>query len=188
MGLLDSILGGIAGNALGRARGLGGMRGFGGRGGRSSVLMALLPVVLSMLAKNRAGARISGSALPGPGLGPADRSLGGLGGLGGIAGMGGLGGLLERFQQKGYADQVQSWIGTGENQPLPPEALSQVFDGDQLSQIATHAGVSEDEARTGLTELLPQVVDHLTPQGQLPESDQLLSSIDEVERHLHERA
>lgn len=178
MGLLQSILGGIAGNALRRSSG----------SGRSNILMALLPVVLSMLA-NRSGAR-GRSAMPGFGLGTGRGGLGGLagsGGLGALAGLGGLGALLQRFQQNGYGNQVQSWVGTGENQPIPPEALSQVFDGDQLSQIASQAGVSEDEARTGLSELLPQVVDQLTPQGQLPEPDQLLSRIDEFERELQQQ-
>jgi uncharacterized protein YidB (DUF937 family) len=48
--------------------------------------------------------------------------------------------------------------------------------------------VTEDEARAGLSDLLPQVVDQLTPQGQLPEADQLLSSIDEFERELAQRS
>jgi uncharacterized protein YidB (DUF937 family) len=147
--------------------------------------MALLPVVLSMLANRAGGATMGRGAMRGSGLGGG--GLGGLGGLGAMAGMGGLGALLQRFEQKGYRDHVQSWVSTGENQPIAPEALSEVFDGDQLSQIASQAGVSEDEARTGLSELLPQVVDHLTPQGQLPESDQLLSSIDDFERELQQR-
>ena len=186
MGLLDSILGSIARNALGRSSGMSGMQGLGrGGGARSNLLMALLPVVLSMLANRRGGA-MGRSAMPG--LGTGGGGLSGLGGLGALAGLGGLGELLQRFQQKGYGGQAQSWVSTGENQPIAPEALSEVFDGDELSKIASQAGVSEDEARIGLSELLPQVVDHLTPQGQLPESDQLLSSIDDVERELQQQS
>jgi uncharacterized protein YidB (DUF937 family) len=185
MGLLSSILGGIAGNALGRSSGMGGLRGLGRGGGRSSILLALLPVVLSMLANRRGSATTARSAMPGFGTGGG--GLGGLGGLGALAGLGGLGALLHRFQQNGFGDQVQSWIGTGENQPIEPEAVSRVFDGAELSQIAAQAGVSEDEARTGLSQLLPQVVDHLTPQGQLPDPDQVSSSIDEAARELEEQ-
>jgi uncharacterized protein YidB (DUF937 family) len=177
MGLLDSILGGIARNALGGRPGVGGL---GGR--RSNILMALLPVVLSMLA-NRRGGTMGRSGMPGFGLG----SSGGLGGLGALAGLGGLGALLQRFQQSGYGDQVQSWIGTGENEPVPPEGLSQVFDQNELSQIASQAGVSEDEARAGLAELLPNVVDQFTPQGEFPAADQFLASIDQFERELQQR-
>lgn len=187
MGLLSSILGGIAGNALGRSAGMGGLRGLGRGGGRSSILLALLPVVLSMLANRRGNAAIGRGAMPGFGLGTGAGGLGGLGGLGALAGLGGLGALLHRFQQNGFGDQVQSWVGAGENQPIEPQALSQVFDNDELSQIAAQAGVSEDEARAGLSQLLPQVVDHLTPQGQLPDADQLSASLDEAERELQEQ-
>jgi len=81
MGLLDSILSGVANNALGRAGGTGGLLGSGG--GRSNVLMALLPVVLTMLANRRSGTAVGGSPTPGA-----------LGGLGALAGIGGLGALL----------------------------------------------------------------------------------------------
>jgi uncharacterized protein YidB (DUF937 family) len=183
MGLLDSILGGIAGNAIGRAGGLGGLGGLKRAGGRSSILVALLPVVLNMLANRRGGASLGGGGMRGLGL---SGSAGGMGGLGAMAGLGGLGALLQQFQHKGYGDQVQSWVGTGQNQPIAPDALSEVFDRDQLSQIASQAGVSEDDARAGLSELLPQVVDYLTPHGQLPEPDQLVSRIDDVERELQQ--
>ena len=172
MGLLDSILGGIAGNALGRGRG-----GFGRGGGRSGLIMALLPIVLGML-RNRGGSGLGGRG----GMG----GMGGLGGLGALAGLGGLGALLQQFQQKGYGDHVQSWIGTGENQPIPPDAVGQVFDSNELSQIASQAGVSEDEARAGLSELLPEVVDHFTPQGNVPDFDQLSASVDQFEQRIQQ--
>lgn len=177
MGLLDSIIGGIAQNARGRSGGLAGLGGLGrGGAGGSSVLMALLPVVVAMLSNRRGGAA---GGLSGLGAGGA---------LGGLAGLGGLGALLDRFQQKGFGNQVQSWIGTGENQPIEPDALSRVFDGNELSQIASQAGVSEDEARTGLSALLPQIVDQLTPEGQLPDDDRLSARIGDFERELGTRA
>ena len=162
MGLLTQILGGLAGNALG------GRRNDASRGGGiSPVLMALLPVVLNMLSqRGHAG---------GLGAGPA----GGAGGLGGLAGMGGLGGLLEQFTQKGYGSQANSWVGTGANEALPPTAIDDIFGRDQLHQIAQQAGVGDDDARAGLSELLPDVVDHFTPGGQLPERSQLVSSVED---------
>ncbi len=173
MGLLSQILGGLAGNVLGRSSA--------GRtsGGVSRVLMSLLPVVLGMLA-NRQGGRIGRGGVSDLRGG----SLGGLGGAGAIGGLGGLGGLLEQFIQKGYGSQANSWVSTGPNQPISPEALSDVFGQERLSQIATQAGVSDDEAREGLAELLPEVVDHFTPQGEIPAPDQLVSSIDEYERQM----
>lgn len=185
MGLLDQILGNVVGGALGQrpsspsSGGLGGAfgSGLGGGlgGGRSGLLMALLPVVLGMLANRQQGG--------GGGLGGLGGLAGGLGGLfGGNAG--GLGGLLSRLSGSGYGQQVQSWVSTGQNQALPAEAIDGLFSPDQLQALAAHAGASEDEVRGGLAELLPEVVDHLTPQGQLPDQEQLLSSIDDFQRRL----
>ena len=92
--------------------------------------------------------------------------------------MAGLGGLLQQLTQSGYGQQANSWVGTGANEPLPPQAWSKVLAPEQLSAIASQAGISEDEARQGLSQLVPEVFDHLTPQGQLPPEDQLLASID----------
>ena len=165
-------------------------------GGRvnTQVLMALLPIVLNLLANRRRGGSVPGMGGGLGGLGgllgglggrsAAGGGLGGLGGLGALAGLGGLAGLLGQLSQHGYGQQVQSWVGTGENEPLPPEALSQVFDQQQLSEIASEAGVSEEDARLGLSELLPEVVDRFTPQGQLLGEDELNNSIDDFVRRL----
>lgn len=164
MGLLNQILGGLAGSVLGRSS-LGGRLG----GGKSRLMMLLLPVVLSMLA-NRQRGRGGGGSLSG--------LLGG-----GLAG-GGLAGLLALFSQKGYGQQAASWVSTGPNQELPPEALSDVLGDQQLADIAAQAGVSEDEARTGLAELLPEVVDHFTPEGRIPEENELLAGVDDYVKRL----
>ena len=89
---------------------------------------------------------------------------------------GGLEGLLGRFQQAGYADQAQSWVSTGENQPISGDALEQVLGQGQLGQIARQLGLSRGETAGGLASILPQVVDRMTPQGQVPEhSDDLVA-------------
>ena len=82
---------------------------------------------------------------------------------------GGLQGILGKFQQAGYGDQVQSWIGTGQNLPIDAGALSQIFGQGQLGQIAQQLGVSHEEAAGQLAQALPQVVDRMTPNGQIPE-------------------
>jgi uncharacterized protein YidB (DUF937 family) len=157
MGLLDQILGGLTGG-MGEGQAPTG-RSFGGGAG-GGAMMALLPIVLSMLS-NRGGT----GAVAAPAMG-------------GGGGMAGLGGLLQQLTQSGYGQQANSWVGTGANEPLPPQAWSKVLAPEQLSAIASQAGISEDEARQGLSQLVPEVVDHLTPQGQLPPEDQLLASID----------
>jgi uncharacterized protein YidB (DUF937 family) len=81
---------------------------------------------------------------------------------------GGLQGILAKAQQAGYGEQVQSWIGTGQNMPIDAGALSQIFGHGQLGQIAQQLGVSHEEAAGQLAQTLPQVVDEMTPQGQIP--------------------
>ncbi len=92
------------------------------------------------------------------------------GGLGGAGGLGGLGGLLQRFQNAGLGDQVASWIGTGTNQPVSPDDIKSALGGGPLQTLAEHAGIDENEAATHLSSLLPQLVDRLTPQGQVSEA------------------
>ncbi len=81
---------------------------------------------------------------------------------------GGLQGVLGKFQQAGYGDQAQSWVGTGQNQSIDPGALSQIFGHGQLGQIAAQLGMSRDEAAGQLAQTLPNVVDRMTPGGELP--------------------
>ncbi len=179
MGLLDELLGGLAQGGLGQATGQQAPRGRGGlgqptgaqipggqTGGMSSALMALLPLILSMLANRQGGGGLGGN----------------LGILGNMGGMGGLGSLLEQFQRMGYADQANSWVGTGSNLPISPEIIAQVFGRDGLSQLASQAGLTESEASVGLSQILPDVVDRLTPQGQMPDLDALVASVDDLER------
>ncbi|MFO1395587.1 MAG: YidB family protein [Burkholderiales bacterium] len=83
---------------------------------------------------------------------------------------GGIGGLLSRMQQSGYGGQAQSWIGTGQNQPIPPDAMSQIF-GGQLGQIAQQLGMSHEQAASEVSQALPEVVDRMTPQGSIPAGD-----------------
>jgi len=82
---------------------------------------------------------------------------------------GGLQGMLGKFQQAGFGEQAQSWVGTGQNMPISPDALSQIFGQGQLGQIAEQLGMSQQDATSGLAQMLPGVVDQMTPQGQITE-------------------
>ena len=81
---------------------------------------------------------------------------------------GGIEGLLAKFQQAGMGQQAQSWIGTGQNLPISADALSQIFGQGQLGQIAQQLGMSHEQVASGLAQSLPQVVDHMTPGGEIP--------------------
>jgi len=83
---------------------------------------------------------------------------------------GGLSGLLEQFNQAGLGNIVSSWIGTGQNLPISAQQVQDALGGSHLGQLADSAGLSQDDAAQHLSELLPGLVDKLTPNGQLPEA------------------
>lgn len=88
---------------------------------------------------------------------------GGQGGQGG-----GLGGLVQQFQKAGMGDVIGSWIGNGPNAAISPDQLSQVLGSGQLGQIAQQLGMSHGDAAGQLSQILPEIINHLTPNGQAP--------------------
>jgi uncharacterized protein YidB (DUF937 family) len=95
---------------------------------------------------------------------------------------GGLGGLLQQFQQAGMGREMNSWIATGQNLPISLEQLTQVFGQGQMQQMAQRAGMDVNQFGGQLGELLPQVVDRLTPSGQMPQGgfDDALSALSKM--------
>ena len=85
-------------------------------------------------------------------------------------GQGGLGGLIAKFQQAGLGDVVGSWVGGGQNQPVSGEQLTDVLGADTMAGLAEKLGVSQDDAAAQLSDILPGLVDKLTPQNQTPAS------------------
>jgi uncharacterized protein YidB (DUF937 family) len=192
MGLLDSVLGSVLGGGLGQNQNQPTQCG----GLNAGLLTALLPVVLSMMRGQQAGGggglgNVLGGMLGGQsgggGLGGMLGSVlgGGQGGASGAGGaLGGLGALLNGFQQAGLGDHVASWVGTGQNMPISADDVSKVLGHDAVAQIAQQAGVSHGDASAGLAALLPQLVDHLTPNGKMPEGGQLEAGLGELLQHL----
>ncbi len=85
---------------------------------------------------------------------------------------GGVGSVVQRFGQRGYGTQAASWVGTGENQDLDADSVQDVVGPEEISRMSAQCGVPEDEVRGGLAELLPELVNQSTPQGQIgPEAD-----------------
>ena len=124
----------------------------GGQGGGLGALMG-------MVAKNpQIAAAIAGL------LSTRDTSVGGSGGLGGLVGA---------FQKKGMGDMISSWISTGPNPPITGAQLTDVLGEETMGQFARKAGVPAAEAGSILAGLLPTVVDKLTPDGKLPDTDPL---------------
>jgi uncharacterized protein YidB (DUF937 family) len=82
---------------------------------------------------------------------------------------GGLGGLLEKFQQGGLGEVAASWVGTGQNLPVSADQISNVLGGDTIGALAQQLGMGHGDLAGQLSQILPQVVDHLTPGGQAPQ-------------------
>lgn len=169
MGLLDQLVGAVLAGQGGQSQGQGGAGGLGellsglaggGRqsgGGGGSLLTTLLPVVLAML----------------------QRRGGGAGG-----GLGGLGGLLQQFQAAGLSQQADSWVSTGANLPISAEDLTRALGRDQVAQIAAQAGVSEEQASSGLAAMLPELVNQLTPNGAMPEQNEMDDALGSLQHSL----
>ena len=149
MGLLDSVLGSVLNAQQGG--------GTGGQGGLADVLGGML------------------------GQGQGGAQSGGLGNLGALLpvvigmlanngqGGGGLGGLMDKFNQAGLGDVLGSWIRTDPNPPISGEQLGQVLGGEKMSEIASQLGLNEGEAAGQLAQVLPGLIDQLTPQGAAPQ-------------------
>lgn len=90
-----------------------------------------------------------------------------------VGGSGGLGGLVGAFQKKGMGDMISSWIATGPNPPVSAAQVTDVLGHDTVGQFAAKAGVPVGEAGSLLAGLLPSVIDHLTPEGKVPETNSL---------------
>jgi uncharacterized protein YidB (DUF937 family) len=169
--LLGQVLGGLFGQAMSR-RGMGTDRGglAGGLGGA-----ALGSVLGGMLGRRGSPAGV-----------PAGRA-----GVGGnrtallvmllplamrwVQRNGGMNAVLEKLRQKGMARQTQSWVDTGENQPLDEQSVEQVVGRDELAQMAQRLGVPEGQIAQALAEIMPEMVDKLSPEGQVPpQADEVL--------------
>jgi len=174
MGLLDSILGGMTG---------GGQQS--GMGTEGAVAVALLSMLINKGASASQGGGGLGNIL-GSLTGETAQGGGGLGSiLGGMLGggsdqaaaptanpqgsFGGLAGLQDLFRKSGLSEHVDSWIGTGDNKPVSADQIKQAMGASgHLSQLAQAAGVTEQQAANHLSELLPDIVNKLTPQGSIP--------------------
>jgi uncharacterized protein YidB (DUF937 family) len=123
------------------------------------------PLMLALLALLASGALFRGGGTSAPattGSNPtSDEGAGG--GL-----LGGLGGLLDKLQKGGLGDVANSWVGSGQNQPVTPKQLSPALGSDIIKALAQRSGLSEEELTKQLSQILPGVVDKLTPAGRLP--------------------
>jgi uncharacterized protein YidB (DUF937 family) len=168
-------------------------------GGMSPMTMAILALLAYKAVKHYGGSQPGAApaqapspspsvnaGLPGgaggSGGGLGDLLKGGLGGLlaGGAAGSvisGGLGDLLKQFQQNGQGEVANSWVSPGPNKSISTGDLAKALGADQIDNLASQSGLSRDELLTGLSQHLPDVINHLTPDGRLPTESELSGRI-----------
>ena len=91
---------------------------------------------------------------------------------------GGLAGLVQLFTSKGMGDIISSWTGTGDNLPISSGQITEVLGSDTIKNLASKLGMDSNSLTGQLSNLLPQVIDKLTPDGKVPEGDILIKGMD----------
>jgi uncharacterized protein YidB (DUF937 family) len=92
---------------------------------------------------------------------------------------GGLEGVLNKFREGGFSQHADSWVGTGQNMDISADQLQQVLGTSTISDLASRLGIPADQASSAMAQVLPQVINQLTPQGQVPENsdDEIAQSL-----------
>jgi uncharacterized protein YidB (DUF937 family) len=110
-------------------------------------------------------------------MGLFDGLLGGIVGAGMVSVLngviekhGGLQGVVSEFERNGLGATVQSWVGTGPNQAITPDQVHKVLGSDLLQQLSEKSGLSVEDLKQKLAQVLPQAVDKLTPTGAIPKA------------------
>ena len=154
-----------------------------GSGGMSKTTMALLaflaykaykgmnpeqPAQAGVPSPNRGGqGRESQSAEPG-GLAGVLRTIFGGGSVPGPVLSRGVGNTVQDIERSGHGEIARSWVGRGQNRPIAPEKLEAALGEDGIRDLMQQTGMERDELLATLSEHLPRVIDHLTPEGRLP--------------------
>jgi uncharacterized protein YidB (DUF937 family) len=173
-GLDDLIKGVSGGSGSGLGNILGGLTGGGSSGGGGG-----LGDILGGILGGRGGGSL-GSSPGGAGMGGMLGAL--LPMLGGLLAGGGLQKILSGLKANGLSAQADSWVGTGENQPVSGSDVRQAVGDQEIARIAQELGVSEDEAAEAVAHVLPVVVDKVSPDGQLPPEGELASAFDALKQ------
>jgi uncharacterized protein YidB (DUF937 family) len=87
----------------------------------------------------------------------------------------GMQGIVSRMTDAGMGEQVQSWIGTGENKPISAEQIKQVVDPAALQRMSEKTGMQPDQICDHVAQVLPKLMDQATPQGQMPTGESAMT-------------
>jgi len=98
---------------------------------------------------------------------------------------GGIQGLAQLFQQKGLGEIASSWISTGQNQPITADQILHALGADQVATLAQQAGIPQGQGASALAQVLPVLIDQLTPKGQIPQGSQLVQAGLNLLKNIH---
>jgi len=90
---------------------------------------------------------------------------------------GGLQGLVQSFHDQGLGGLVSSWVSTGQNLPVSSDQIQQVLGSEKVKELAAAAGISPEFANSAIAQVLPTIVDKLTPNGQVPEHSSVMDMV-----------
>jgi uncharacterized protein YidB (DUF937 family) len=182
MGLLDQVLGTVLGAGQGSSAT--------SQQGSSTMSPIVKSILLLLAAKayqhytaprpQEATGDVSDSPATGPGqqtaAGPGRDLGGGLGGLlGGLAGAGGLDAILDQFRKNGQGEAVDSWVGRGENQRIAPDQVADALGPEAVEELEGQTGLQRNDVLSELSRMIPEAVDHFTPNGRTPTKAELRS-------------
>jgi uncharacterized protein YidB (DUF937 family) len=91
-----------------------------------------------------------------------------------------LGGLVKKFEARGYGDQARSWVATGANKVIDSGAIEKVLGHDTVAGIGKKVGLDTKQTAAKVADLLPKVVDKLTPEGKVPPQEQVKAELPSV--------
>jgi uncharacterized protein YidB (DUF937 family) len=101
---------------------------------------------------------------------------------------GGLQGLVQSFHDKGMGGLVSSWVSTGPNPPISADQVHQVLGSDQVKALAAKAGINPDIASAAIAQILPSLVDKLTPNGTVPDHSNVLEMASSMLKNFETKA
>lgn len=133
------------------------------------LMIALGALLVGKMLSGRSGEQPAAPQAPAPT--PAGTDASADGGL-----LGGLGGLLDKLKDAGHGNVADSWVGTGQNQPINANDLGSALGPAVIREIAQRTGLNEQELLQQLSVALPGIVDKLTPNGQIPQNHQVASA------------
>jgi uncharacterized protein YidB (DUF937 family) len=159
MGLLDGLLGNVLGAALG------------GNRAQTQTQDPLSSILGGLTGGSGAGTGAGGNVMLQLALTMLQQN-------------GGLESVLGKFRQAGMGAQADSWVSSGQNMNISPDQLQQVFGSGALNDIASQLGVSQNQAGSAVSQMLPELINQLTPQGQVTteSNDSIAEALESLSR------